>query len=126
MPRPSLDRARLRDPPEVIAGGIAQARKRHLCPLARVRVVGHAVDERFERTDIVGDGRGPETMIERLLPERTLSAVEHGKDVVEIEIVPGPLVERRAARIWSNARPMVFRDRFHLAVADTGFTPASA
>ena len=45
VPGASVDRIRLGQPPQVVAGRIAQARERSLHTIPRLRIVTHAVDE---------------------------------------------------------------------------------
>ena len=45
---------------------------------------------------MIGHRRGPEAMVERVLPQRALRPIDRGEDVVHQQIAPGPVVERSA------------------------------
>jgi len=85
---------------------ILQARKRHLRKFPRCRVGGHSADKCLERLEMIGHRRRPEPVIQGVLTEGALRPIDGGKDIVEIEISPRPLIERTAAREHGDSGSM--------------------
>jgi hypothetical protein len=76
---------------------VLKTRERHLRAFPGRRVERHSTDESLERFEMIGERGGSETVIQRVLTERALRPIESGKDLVEIEISPRPLIERTPA-----------------------------
>jgi hypothetical protein len=60
---------------------------------------------------MVSDWRGSETVIQRVLAQRALRAIDRGEHVVAIQINPRPIVERAVAGCSRHTRSVRFRDR---------------
>jgi hypothetical protein len=71
--------------------------QRYLRAFPSGRVERHAADERVEGSEMIGDRRRSEAVVQSVLAERALRPIDSGKDVVEVEIRPSPLIERTAA-----------------------------
>src|SRR5688572_7250513 len=82
VPRAALDCRRPCHPPEIVSVGITQARERQLRAFPRRGIRGHAHDECLERVELVAERCGAQAMIQRMLAQRALSAIERGEHVV--------------------------------------------
>ena len=103
MPGASFNRVSGCQPPDVVPMRILEARERQLRSFARRRLDTHPADEGLEWPEVVGDRCRPKPVIERVLTKRALRPIDRGEDLVEIEINPGPLVERMADARASDA-----------------------
>ena len=69
-------------------------------PAARVRAPPRQLLMRStsasNAAEMIGHRRGPQPMVERVLPERALRPIDRGEHVVQQQIAPGPVVERSA------------------------------
>ncbi len=98
VPRVSLHGVRTGEPPEIVPLRVLQSCEGELRALPRASVVAESLDERLERSEIGSDRRRPEAVIQGVLTERALGAVDGGEDEVQIEVDPGPLIERTTAQ----------------------------
>ena len=112
MPPPALDRAGLRQPPQVVAGRIPQGCERALETLPQRHVRPELRDQRIEGVEVVGTRAGSQAVIEDLLPQRALGPIEPREHSIEVEVVPGPVVER-AFVAGRHARPVILGDDIH-------------
>ena len=97
MPGASLDGVRGSQPPDVVPMRILKPRQRHLRSFAGRGLGTHPADERLEGREVVSDRCRSKPVVERVLTKRALRPIDRGEDFVEIEINPGPLVERMVA-----------------------------
>ncbi len=55
----------------------------------RIRpVTDGEIDERVECFQVIGPWRSAQAMVQRMLTERTLRAIDRGEDLVQIQICP--------------------------------------
>jgi hypothetical protein len=66
------------------------------------------------------------TVVEHLLADRALRAIECGEHGVEIQVLPRPVVERAGRVAMRDLTSVVLADRTHVARADLGFAPFQA
>jgi hypothetical protein len=74
---------------------VAKTRERYLRAFTIALAPPGAPDESFEGRKIPRDGRQAKPVIKKLLPEAALCPVDQGKHVVQKQIDPGAVVERR-------------------------------
>ena len=98
VPRASLDSPIACEPPDVVPLWILQARERYLRPFPDRRIDGQSVNECLERVEMRTERSCSETMIQSVLAECALRAIDRRKDVVEVEVSPRPVVERAGVR----------------------------
>ena len=97
MPGASLNGIGGCQPPDVVPMRILEARERQLRSFAGRGLGTHPADERLERPEVVGDRCRSKPVVERVLTKRALRPIDRGEDFVEIQINPGPFVERLVA-----------------------------
>ena len=70
-----------------------------LSVFAHRRIIGDKRRKGFELGVVVrGSRQRPESVIQRVLAQSACCVVDGGKDVIEIQIVPGAIVERVSRR----------------------------
>ena len=124
VPRAALDRVRLCEPPEVVAGRIPQPSESGLRPFARRHIGRHQIDERFKGLEVCASRRRTETMVEGLLTKSALGTIQHREDVVHEEVVPRAIVYRLTGAISPGARPVVLGDDVHPSHAFARLSPS--
>jgi len=97
VPRALLDSSIESEPPDIVPVWILQACERHLRTFPHARIHGHAVNKCLERLEMSAEGGCSETVIESVLAECALRAIDSGKDVLEVEISPCPLIKGSTA-----------------------------
>ena len=98
---------------QVVGRRIVQRRQRELEPLADVGVGTHLRHQRLEGLEVIGERRGPQAMVERLLADRALGAVEQREHGIEMQVVARPIVERRVGAALRDADAVILRDERH-------------
>ena len=102
---------------------VAQSRERPLRALAFVGGIREPADERVERLQVIrGVGR-PQPMVERMLAQRALRAIDRGEHVVEQQVIPGAVVQRLDLGVFRQPRAMRGGDVFHPMFARRGVAP---
>jgi hypothetical protein len=99
-------------------------RKCKLRSLADCCVVAHSSHERFERLQVFGPSRRAEPRVEHLLPDGAFGAIDNRKDVVQIEVLPRPIVECSVR--GGGAGAMIRTNGDHVPDALRGGTPLRA
>ena len=97
MPPLRSEHIALAEPPEIVATGIRQTAERQLCPLPRRSVLGHERHQRFERLEVPARWHAAQAVIQRMMAERAHRPIAGGEHFIEIQVVPGPVVEHRNA-----------------------------
>ena len=88
-----------------------------LCSLADGGVRRHAPGEGLEGVAVGRDGLGTKPMVEQLLADRTLGAIDRGEHGVEVEIVPRAIVQRAVPGCRVDTGVMVLSDRREVSLA---------
>lgn len=79
-------------------------------------VAAETLGQRLERDDVVGDRRGAQPIVERLLSQRARRPIEHREHLVEVQIAAGAIVERRIGAASRDADAVVLGDERHRAL----------
>ena len=87
------------------------------------RVAAHSRHQCFERTEVTGDRRSAEPVVERVLSRGALGAIECCEDRVQVQVGPGAIVERAGAGRMGESRAMAFFNHLELAVAFDRLAP---
>ena len=101
---------------------ILEPLERERRPLARGGVFAHAGDQRLERVEVVACRRGAQAVVEGVLPQGAVRPIDRGEDLIEIEVLPGAIVERSAGGV-RDPRGMRFGHRVEPAGALDGLLP---
>ena len=82
VPRSDVDRIWPGEPPQVVSVRVLKTGKRDLRSFSQRGIRTEAVHQCVEGLEMVGDRRGPEPMIERVLSEGAFRPVERREDLV--------------------------------------------
>ena len=81
------------------------------------------LDEALESVQSFPGGCISQLVIENLLPDRTSSSVDFREDQIEVEVVPGAVIQECRSGLTLGLPTMVLRDGREIAPAVEGFAP---
>ena len=82
------------EPPEVISVCVLQPRQCHLRSLAGLDIGAHPGHQGFEGVEAIRCRRCSKTVVERVLTESAFRPVEGREHIIEVQIIPRPVVQR--------------------------------
>ena len=110
-----------RQPPDVVAAGVFDLRECDLRALTLEHLQVHHLDERVKGVERRAGARRAQPVIQRLLADDALRAVENREHGIHVQVVPRAVVERWS--VFGGRGTVVVNERGKVAIAIDEATP---